>query len=76
MTTRSVTVGSDWVQITDGTEDITFQVVAGRVLMRDEATKPAPSAPGHSVTGWMGVSPPTVAWVKASGSSQIELIIS
>lgn len=76
MTTRQVMVGSDWSQLTTGTESIQCQVSQGMVMVRDEAKKPASNAIGHPMTGWFQVTPPSIVWVKATGSARVRLIIS
>ncbi|WP_314421837.1 hypothetical protein [Pseudescherichia vulneris] len=76
MATQQLILNQQWVQITDGTQNKTFQVISGTVIMRDQDAIPEAGAPGHQVTGWMTISQPTKCWVRASGSTNVTIILS
>lgn len=75
MTTKSITVGQDWVKISDGTQQANGQVPVGMIELRDEAQKPSAKSMGHPVSGWIKITPPTIAWARAVGSSKVNFII-
>jgi len=69
MASKDYTLTTDWQKITDGTQSVQIQVIAGTMWLRDSPTKPASNAKGHSVVApqWIGVTPPQEVWVRASG---------
>lgn len=75
MATEELKLTSQWTQITDGTQSKSFQVISGTVLMRDDQSQPAANAPGHTVTGWMTISPPTKCWLRSSSTSTTVTVI-
>ncbi|WP_143344709.1 hypothetical protein [Enterobacter sp. 18A13] len=76
MTTQKLTLTTQWQQISDGTETKSVQVLSGAIHLFDSDTKPSSSDYGHVISGWVSVTPPTKAWVRAAGSQHAILAIS
>lgn len=62
-------ISADWIQITDGTQQAALQVLSGTLFLRDSATKPGKSEKGHLISGWIVITTPQQAWVRASSST-------
>lgn len=75
MATKSIMVGPDWMKFTDGTQTASAQVAQGTIEMRDDSVKPKITDVGHPISGWIKVTPPTVAWVRAVGSAKVRFIV-
>lgn len=75
MTTQSITITTSWQQVTDGTLDKTLQVLSGVIQMVDADTAPSASAVGHVISGWVSITAPTKAWVRATGSTSALAVI-
>lgn len=70
MTTQTLHVTTDWLQITYGTQSKTIQMLDdGWAFLFDSPTKPASNLTGHMVEDFMTITPPTVAWVRAIGGT-------
>lgn len=78
MANRTVgqTITTTWVQISNGAEAKTVQVVSGVILLVDADEAPAATAIGHSIAGWVTITAPTKAWVRASAAESANIIIS
>ncbi|QZN97789.1 hypothetical protein [Symbiopectobacterium purcellii] len=80
MSTQNQTVGTDWIQISDGTKIVTLQMLNdGWAFLFDSPTKPAANAMGHMVEDFMTITPPTVAWVRAiggTGGTSVDIAVS
>lgn len=77
MTTQLLTVGHDWVMVTDGTKTNSVQVLAGVILVVDSDTVPDPTInTGHVVSGWLTITPPTKAWARVTAGNEATLAIS
>jgi hypothetical protein len=78
MTVRTVvqTIGSTWVQLSDGTQTKTLQVLNGLVIMVDADEAPPANTKGHIVNTWMTITPPTKAWVKANAGGFANIAVS
>lgn len=78
--TQNLTVGLDWVQVSDGASTKTIQILNnGWGYLYDSPTKPDASATGHLIDDFMTITAPTVAWVRAIGGSAgvtIEIAVS
>ena len=68
-------IGRSWIQISDGTQTKTIQVANGVILLADADESPTPRAPGHIITDWITVTPPTKAWVRAGDWSPTSIIV-
>lgn len=71
--TQMLTVGSTWVQVTDGTQNKTIQVLAGAVRLADATTSPGVGFwQGHVLTdndeNWVTITPPTIAWIRTASN--------
>jgi len=71
--TQMMTVGSAWIQVTDGTQTKTVQVNSGAVRVADSTTNPGVSFwLGHMLTdnddNWMTITPPTIAWIRSAST--------
>lgn len=62
---------SDWVQITDGTQQASIQVIGGQAYARDSAQKPSNKTKGHHLNTreWLGATSPQVIWMRPAGKS-------
>lgn len=62
---------SDWVQITDGTQQASIQVISGAAYLRDAAQKPARGTKGHylDTLQWLGATSPQVIFMRPVGNS-------
>lgn len=65
MATRDITLTPEWVQITDGTQEATVQVLGGIMYLRDSPDEPGATLQGHVIRDWVSISPPQKAWVRA-----------
>lgn len=65
MTTKSVTLTADWVQVTDGEQTCLIQILDRTAMICDSSEQPVLDAPAHIVSGFVTVTPPTVAWMRA-----------
>jgi hypothetical protein len=71
--TQMLTVGSTWVQVTDGTQNKTIQVLFGAVRLADATTSPGVGFwSGHLLTdnddNWATITPPTIAWIRTASN--------
>lgn len=80
MTTQNLRVTTDWIQVTDGTQTKSIQMLDdGWAFLFDSPTKPAANAMGHMVEDFMTITPPTVAWVRAiggTGGTSVDIAVS
>ncbi|MDR7940382.1 hypothetical protein RIU82_10570 [Enterobacter soli] len=76
MTTETLIISKTWQQISDGTQTKSVQVLSGVIQMVDSDTAPSTSAAGHVISSWVSVTPPTKAWVRATGTQYTRLAIS
>lgn len=67
MTTQTVKLTRAWTQVTTGSETVAVSLASGQAMVFDSATAPAADANGHLVTDWINITPPTVAWMRATG---------
>ncbi|HIG9583234.1 TPA: hypothetical protein ACYEKW_004765 [Escherichia coli] len=73
MTTQRMTV-SGWTQLSDGTKNMTCQVVSGVVMIAESDSKPANNDVGFVFGGFFMITPPGVIWVRSSGATPAILI--
>ncbi|MEG2663262.1 hypothetical protein ACV8TN_00760 [Citrobacter freundii] len=71
--TQTLTVGSTWIQVTDGTQTKTVQVNSGAVRLADATTSPGVGYwQGHILTdnddNWATITPPTIAWIRTASN--------
>ena len=71
--TIMLSVGSEWLQITDGTQSKTIQVLSGAVRLADASTNPGSGFwKGHILTdndeNWATITPPTIAWIRTASN--------
>lgn len=71
--TVMLSVGSEWLQITDGTQSKTIQVLSGAVRLADASTNPGSGFwKGHILTdndeNWATITPPTIAWIRTASN--------
>lgn len=71
--TIMLSVGSEWLQITDGTQSKTIQVLSGAVRLADASTNPGIGFwQGHILTdndeNWATITPPTIAWIRTASN--------
>lgn len=67
--TQSILVGSEWMQLTDGTQSVIIQALSSiRFVVAD--AKPSDGAIGHSATGFVVITPPTQMWCRAPRNSE------
>jgi len=61
---------SDWVQITDGSQQASIQVIDGQAYLRDSAQKPAKGTKGHHLNTreWLGATTPQIIWMRPAGN--------
>ncbi|MBL5924968.1 hypothetical protein [Enterobacter asburiae] len=76
MTTETLKISSTWQQISDGTQTKSVQVLSGVIQMVDSDSAPSTSSAGHVISGWISVTPPTKAWVRATGSQSASVAVS
>ncbi|MBF2748266.1 hypothetical protein ISN41_09165 [Enterobacter bugandensis] len=76
MTTETLIISRTWQQISDGTQTKSVQVLSGVIQMVDSDTAPSTSAAGHVISDWVSVTPPTKAWVRATGSQSASVAVS
>jgi acyl dehydratase len=78
MTVKTVvqTIGSAYVQISDGTQTKALQVLGGVVSMVDADSQPPSNANGHLISKWITITPPTQAWVAASSGDTARIAVS
>lgn len=69
MPTRSQTLVPAWSQITTGTETVLIQILDRTAMICDSDAQPLPDAPAHIVSGFITVTPPTVAWMRAENDT-------
>lgn len=67
------TVGPTWLQVTDGTQTKTVQVLSGAIRVADATTNPGAAFwMGHMLTdnddNWMTITPPTIAWIRTASN--------
>lgn len=81
--TQMLTVGAGWVQVTDGTQTKTIQVLKGAVRLADADTNPGTGFwEGHVISdlddNWATITPPTIAWIRnaSTDGEQAEVTIS
>lgn len=71
--TIMLSVGSEWLQITDGTQSKTIQVLSGAVRLADASANPGTGFwQGHILTdndeNWATITPPTIAWIRTASN--------
>lgn len=71
--TSMLTVGSAWIQVTDGTQTKTIQVLSGAVRLAAATTNPGNGFwQGHMLTdnddNWATITPPTIAWIRTASN--------
>lgn len=69
MPTLSQTLVAAWSQITTGTETLLIQNFDRTAMICDSDVQPLPDAPAHIVSGFITVTPPTVAWMRAENDT-------
>lgn len=76
--TKPQTIGSAWVQISDGTQTKSLQVTSGAVIVVDADSTPPDNAAGHVVEAktWLTITPPTQAWVRATSGDVAIIAVS
>ncbi|EDX0372082.1 hypothetical protein GTL21_002749 [Salmonella enterica] len=68
MATRRIIVTREWQQVTDGTTTVVIQF-SDPIELCDDQTQPGDSAPALYFSGQtLTITPPTRAWIRASGS--------
>lgn len=70
------TIGSAWVQLSDGTQTKTLQVLSGAVIVVDADEAPPVNTKGHVMREWMTITPPTKAWVRATAGDSAIIAVS
>lgn len=76
MATQQLSITTDWQKLSDGTQTKFLELKSGTIILHDAEAKPAANAPGHTISGSITISPPTVAWVKVSIGTVAIIIIS
>ncbi|WP_139295520.1 hypothetical protein [Enterobacter asburiae] len=74
--TEEITVSNSWLQITNGTNEKTIQLLRGpklRMVCADE--EPPADMMGHEMPSWFSVSPPDKAWIKVAGAREAYVVI-
>ncbi|MGP2520473.1 hypothetical protein ACTUSX_11370 [Pantoea ananatis] len=71
--TQMFNVGSDWIQVTDGTQTKSLQVHRGSIRLADADSNPGASFwMGHMVNEskntWVTITPPTIAWMRVASA--------
>lgn len=76
MATREIVLSEDWQQITDGTTQTLLQVIGGELRLCAQTNKPDMDAVAHVVSGFISITPPTIAWVRiGEGIRGVRLIV-
>lgn len=70
------TIGAAWVQLSDGTQSKTLQVLSGVIVLVDADESPSANARGHVVHDWMTITAPTQAWARSTASDSAIIAIS
>lgn len=65
MATEEITLTTDWLQITDGTDEAAIQVIGGIIYMRDSPTKPGATDKGHVINDWASATAPQQIWIRS-----------
>lgn len=70
-----------WVQVSDGVNHSSFQIVHGTVELFDSPTMPTSTDKGHILKccingGLYLITPPTIAWVRAFTDKIVDVIVS
>lgn len=74
--TSQNTIGSNWFQVTDGTQTKTIQVLGGAVVILVDADEQPPlGTRGHTVSGYMTITPPTKAWISTNTNYTAQVVI-
>ncbi|OIX96230.1 hypothetical protein BFS14_01835 [Serratia fonticola] len=74
--TQPQTLGGTYVQITDGTQTKTVQVLRGVMSLVDADSQPPVNATGHQINKWITITPPTQAWGAACSGGDALIIVS
>lgn len=74
--TQVQTIGSAWVQLSDGTQTKTLQVLNGAAIVVDADEAPPANTKGHVVREWMTITPPTKAWARATAGDSALIAVS
>lgn len=79
-TTQILTVGSDWVQVSDGASTHTIQVMNNDwCYLFESDTKPDANATGHIIDDFITITAPTITWARAMGGvagSTVDIVVS
>lgn len=79
-TTQTYTIGSDWVQVSDGSSTRTLQVLDSEwCFLFESDTKPDANATGHIINDFMTITAPSVVWLRAMGgvaATTIKVVVS
>lgn len=80
MTTNTLTITSDWLQVSDGSEDKVLQVLQGAVFLAEADDKPEPNAKGYLVRAnalhdFATLTTPGVVWCRAAVFDAAEIVI-
>lgn len=74
--TQVQTIGPAWVQLSDGTQTNTLQVLSGVVIVVDADEAPPANTQGHVVSDWITITPPTKAWTRATAGDSALIAVS
>ncbi|ECG1392264.1 TPA_asm: hypothetical protein GNB58_004896 [Salmonella enterica subsp. houtenae serovar 45:g,z51:-] len=74
---KSIQADHNWQQLTDGTNRIKLQVVAGSVLYTESESVPAADAPGFSLyaDGWIWDIGPEKSWCRSKDVTPAIIVI-
>ncbi len=73
--TDAIVVSRAWLQITNGSETKSIQVKSGVIEVVDSDTTPPDDAEGMILSGLITITPPTVAWCRATTQGNARLIV-
>lgn len=76
MATEDFQLSSGWIQLTDGTQQASIQVISGAIYLRDSSSKPEANAKGHylKTLKWIGATAPQKIWVRPAGNAALVIV--
>lgn len=76
VSTQAMTITGEWVQLTDGTQTKSLQVLSGVIMLVDADSQPTQETKGHVLAAWVKITPPTKAWVRATAGDSAFIAVS